>query len=522
MKPTMYPNDPLMTVRQNFTSFIWYLAYPLFYLFGNEITLFILQLVSYLLFLTGIYELTFELFRDKRAALLATISLSFIKISFAGILVYYSYFAPRFLTLAVLIWAIYFFIKEKFLWTILLSIVASNIHLIYALLIVAIFFIWLTLKINKIGLRYYIGLIGLTCIGLLPLFYWKSKYTIRGFSLNINYPWLDFVRETMPFFCQLPNFNPLNMDGMRNWLVVASLVVGVLIIRELKVENQQANLETTNKKLNLMNFFMIGLALIIVIVALIQEYIPITAIVQLQLIRTTIFITIFCAIIVAGYTSREWCKSKDKLFIYELLIYNYLGVYICIFINLIFKYLNIQQYKTVILIRVIMLIIICYVGIAAYSKYAPIYAGIHIYPKLNDMTNLQVWMKNNTSDNSTFITPVYLNEIENVSFRVISERSIIIANAEWGVVPLVEGYQDSVIERMDDLTNGAFSTALKGHNYDKIWGTIYYGYNSLNEQDIKKLHIKYNADYAIFEIEKRLAFPIVYQNNRFIVYHIID
>lgn len=118
--------------------------------------------------------------------------------------------------------------------------------------------------------------------------------------------------------------------------------------------------------------------------------------------------------------------------------------------------------------------------------------------------NVQLWTERNTSIDSVFIVPPYLD-----GFRVWSKRNI------------VGDYKDGTI--------GLFSSefAEKWWLIMRDYGLMRSIYSDSNQKEIfskfeekkfKELAGKYKADYLVIEKEKKLDLPCIYENNYFKVY----
>lgn len=116
------------------------------------------------------------------------------------------------------------------------------------------------------------------------------------------------------------------------------------------------------------------------------------------------------------------------------------------------------------------------------------------FPKMkNDWINLQLWAKNYTSIDSTFLVPP-----RQTGFRIFSER------------PIVGDIKDGAVVIYDSNHAYYWSSLMKDLDY----------YNNFDELKFINLKEKYHYSYLVtFKIHE-LHFPVVYQNNSYTVYKI--
>ncbi len=111
------------------------------------------------------------------------------------------------------------------------------------------------------------------------------------------------------------------------------------------------------------------------------------------------------------------------------------------------------------------------------------------------------FIKNSTVKESILLTPIYKD-----SFRLRLERAIVV---NFKIFPFNELAMIEWYERINDTSNGNVFNIRKG-------------YNSLSEEDVVNLKDKYNFSYAIFEVPNKLNFKIIFENEKFIVYDLVE
>jgi hypothetical protein len=119
-----------------------------------------------------------------------------------------------------------------------------------------------------------------------------------------------------------------------------------------------------------------------------------------------------------------------------------------------------------------------------------------------DWREIQEWSKGSTQKNTLFLTPVYLN-----GFRVFSERGVVV---EWydGTWTIVDSeFSRLWWERMKDF-------GINEENYQERK----YVYNALREKDFYRIGKKYGAQYVITEKPKSLQFERIFENNTYTIF----
>ena len=129
-----------------------------------------------------------------------------------------------------------------------------------------------------------------------------------------------------------------------------------------------------------------------------------------------------------------------------------------------------------------------------------------------DWINVQIWAKENTSTETVFITPPYLE-----GFRIHSQRGIV-AEVKDGA-PGIYAIKFAIKwwHRMNDLGYKNLSITVLDFAPE-----CKQGYNALSEIQLVSLGEKYKVSYVVVEKPRELNFKLVYQNEHFKVYSIGD
>jgi len=109
----------------------------------------------------------------------------------------------------------------------------------------------------------------------------------------------------------------------------------------------------------------------------------------------------------------------------------------------------------------------------------------------NDYLDVGRWCRANTQVDAVFLVPPWLN-----GFRVFSQRGIVGDWKDGAQVYYTREYAMAWSQRMADLN----------------------GYDSFDEARLTEVGSKYGATFALTRRSHRLALPVAYENNSFIVY----
>ena len=129
----------------------------------------------------------------------------------------------------------------------------------------------------------------------------------------------------------------------------------------------------------------------------------------------------------------------------------------------------------------------------------------------NDWQRLCVWVKQNTPPDALFIVPPDLE-----GYHLYAERILV---AEFKSNPWLEKDILEWKERLEALTktDDLFRLPQKGF---ALRDYIKERYDSLEAEDVTRLAARYGARYVIFPKPKNLPFSVLYENGRYILFHI--
>lgn len=499
--PALYPNDLLVTTwNQVYIGSLWKTIASIMHVVPLEPLLLILHVIFRFLFYIAIYYLSLQIFRNQKVAYLSVV-LWFIPKPSLGFEILYNEFVQSGVVLPLLLFAILFFLKNRYLLLFIFLGISFHIHPPMTIFIIASIFLYFLYKKelkNNIIMSIVIFLIAFPVILPTILFaqgkggydaLWLQLTRMRSPHHSFPLSWLQSV--WMPFF----------------------IFLGFLLFvkKFLKVEKY-------NSSLKKVYFLLLSLIIVMVTGFLFSEVVSIPkVIVSVPFHISSIFAVLASLPIV--YFIYEYMTSKvrwKKVFGYAL------------FIMFFFNNFDLQIHRSQIVIIPIFLLasVIIYNVFASRDEVKKYSTSLYIFilvltifwlPMMfkknvlrtdeykTNWIDIQKWAKENTETNAMFITPIYLQ-----GFRVHSERSIIADWKDGSGGYLSPQFLQEWWKRMEDF-------GLDRNNYDNSYQKNVYA--NLDHEKVRSLKKKYNAQYLIIE-KQNYNFSLVYKNKYFYVYNV--
>jgi hypothetical protein len=238
-----------------------------------------------------------------------------------------------------------------------------------------------------------------------------------------------------------------------------------------------------------------------------------TIVIQSQIIRIGIFVTIFTYFYLGNFASQYLNKDLKKLNNNILLSSLFLSTTpIIALIGLLSIRFNksIKKYALTIIISAFFIF-----AVLAYMMniWKP---GINIYPVKDELYKAEIWAKENTPKETVFIIPPYLWWFYNTEWRVIAERSVVATFSDLLEIAFLPSYLKGWLPRFEAVAPNVINR-LNGNIFENV-KIVYGSYNSLTESHILEISKKYQADYFVAEKSKKYNFPIVYTNKKYVIF----
>ncbi len=291
MDPTLYPNDPLIAQRVNSPSFYNMALAKIAGILGNDvaITHFIIYVMVLILTLLSFYQLSWQIFKNKNAALFTVVLLTFSFPVIGTIAVWDSVLMERTITLPILLFSVVFMLQKRWLWTVLIQALAFNIHPLSSLYLIVCSWIgvifWMQLK----G-RYYLYW-PLFLILVIPVLYLRHLHPSDSSAIVVSELWMKIMHLRNAHHSFPSTFS---LKLIINSILIALVYIGIL---------WRSDLDSKLKKF--FSGFGVGILMLLIIGTIFTEIIPVRIIIQLQFFRSFIFLVLFTIILWSGLIIRK-------------------------------------------------------------------------------------------------------------------------------------------------------------------------------------------------------------------------
>jgi len=475
LNPALYLNDYYFSQPHNLYSPFNYFIVFIKKLFNLNLpwTYFILYFISLWLLYFAVYYLTYTIYKKSEISFLAVFLFLLPKwAAQIGYMTHHFYFVSRDLSLAISLIALTLIILKK-TWLSLIFILSATLVNLSIPIPVIIF--W-----------------------LLP---WFKKLKNKFSSLLVfNLSWMNTLRKRGTY--SFPHL--WKWTGWGNLVLFLSLLATSWFVLKDKIFNKHT------KIIKQFLFICSGLFLFHFIISAI---IPTPVLIQLQLLRSLNYIFIL-ALISFSVLNYKFLVSQSKLFYISsliavtavflwgdhLTIWHFLGIWSLSLLIFLKK----PQFKKQVNQKLFFPLIIIILFSLLFYKLFIIKPKINLpyyfyYPNalikiddFDDWLDIQIWAKNNTTENKVFLTPP-----QQAGFRSFSQRSIVGDRKDGGGIFYSPQYAQLWQQRMQDIKN----------------------FNQITEVQANQLKVKYQYDYlVVFSTHQPLDFIQAYRNKNFIIY----
>ncbi len=502
--PSLFPQDHFFDLRTSHYSYFWLLFIPFYKAGMLEISMFIVHIFATYLTFWALWNLSKTLFNNPLTSLLVVVSSAFPHIGFSGFPLFEFSMLNRTVALPFELIAINYYLKKNYVVSFLLLGILYNLHALSVHFIVAMIAVdtILSFKSQKGKFLGILKAIPIFIICALPVLVWKTGHTGASLMFNSNIEWYSILNNAL--FYHLFNFMSISVP------IVTLLAVGgvsAIVIFFTTNKEYKDDIHTTIKH------FIYASLLILLLQFIATYFYPSTIIIQSQVVRVGIFISLFAYLYLAHYVSL-WIHRSRAVFIFLMssLIFSFSPLFSLISLFLIKR---ITSTKKMIIGSLV------YIGIFLYILVSLLLLNlarprISIWPEKTPFYDVQLWAKNNTPKDTIFITPPSKWWLYDVEWRVISERSTVSTLSELLEAAFDPSYIHYWKPRFEDIAPGALAQ-FKGDYLSnfKIANKAYYKNNT---ERFLYLARKYNASYLVVERKYQYYLPVVYTNKEYTVY----
>lgn len=509
LDPALYPGDPFLDLRWYHFSFFWFPFIPLLKAGMLEISMFIIHILTVYGTIWMFWALSNLLFNNTTTNLLVVLALIFPHIGFPGFQIIEFSLLNRTFVLPFLLGSIYLYLRGKKVLAFGLLGLMFNLHVIYAAFVLCMFLLneLLTFK-WKTWWKPLSGLLAFIVLGL-PVLIWRVQ-TGSGVDLTLRPEMLDLASRGLLFtvyypFALIPH-------------VIGNLVAGVGTVLAFLLGYRKS--PPANRHQAFRNFTY-AIAILTGIELVAAYVLPVTILIQLQLLRVGVFLLYFGMLYFAHFLVRQYedgMLSRAGFVLLGLSFILLISPLAAILIWYLLQGLRKTRFNPAWLIPVVVLFEGLTLFIALRTNLMS--PGFHIYGPDSDWRDVQEWAKAHTPVETKFITPPHLFWHYTPDWRVFSERASVATAPEMMEIPFDPAYESSFRTRFEAVAPGAIDR-FDG-NYMKTLEITEEAYYTNSIEDFIYIGCQFSADYLVVESDQPYDLPPVYENAGFLVYQLPD
>jgi len=503
VNPSLYPSDPFVALRHSQLSYFWFAFWP-FYRWGClEVTLFIVHLLATYLTFWAAWNLSFTLFEDSLAGLFGVVAFIFPHIGFLGFPVIEFSLLNRTFALPFLLFAINLYLRKHHLAAFLLLGLMANLHALSANLVAGMLILVSLLETRRIPRVFQQA--GVYLAAAAPLLFMQAS---RGqpIDLSLRPEWLSVVTrgilsQVFYPFAPVPYILLFTTGGF--------CAVGLFLIA--RHTRPALSLDKSVCLMGMAAFLIFGVGV------LTAQVLPVTILIESQLNRVSLFILIFAYLYFAGFLAHEYHLQRMHPSGFALVS----GVFF-VSINPILPLAAwglLYRFRSKSLNRgwVAAAVLVSFgVGIALAAGWGLFRPGIHIFAPHSAWVDAQRWARQHTPLASVFITPPEEGGVFDPDWRVFSERSNPASLTDLLEVAMAPQYLDTWLARFKAVAPGAVEKFTGNYlNNVRLTRQAYY---SLTNEGLLQAACTCGAEYLVVEKSHPRDFPLLYENNRYIIY----
>jgi hypothetical protein len=504
--PTLFPNDPFFDMRFQHYSYFWFFFEPFYKLGVLEVTMAVVHILTTYLAFWGLWTLSKTLFDDALTALLSLVILIVPHLSFAGFPIFEFSLLNRTFAFPFMVWALVLFLRKRYIAAFALMGVMYNLHalsvnFVLAMVLLACLVEWCSLDWRKLGLSLVIFV-----VTALPVLIWKMNGPLIGLSLQSD--WFGIVARGMLY-------NVFYMVGPI--YLLAPTLSGISGIALFFIGHKYAPAAAQYQRTTLA--FVVAVILVLVVQIISTLWIPITILIQCQIIRIGFWGVLFGYLYFANYLARTLRENQLALPDWALLAVTCIASPLAFFPVAVWavqqathRALRWRRAASFALLG--LMIVVCGVVLIRYAGLLK--PGIYIYGPRTAWEDAQLWAKEATPKEALFVTPPHKWGFYDSEWRVFSERSTVSTLSELLEAAFVPAYIDYWRPRFEALAPGTVEQFNGDYftNVERV-AAAYYG---LADEALLDAAERYGATYVVVEKPHLRPWPVAYENDGYVIY----
>lgn len=503
--PSLYPNDAFVALRFEHYSYFWFLFIP-FYQWGIlEPTLFVAHLIATYFTFWMIYELCETLFENPLSAMFGTLAFVIPHLSFAGFPLIEFSLLNRTFVMPFLLLAINLYLKGIRARGFFMLGILYNLHVLSVSYVLAMFFLDFVLEYRKIGWKKILNCLVVFALAALPVILWKMQDS--GAEIQLEPGWFDLISRSMMMhlFYLAGNFYVLPAS-------LSALSAYGLYLVAYRAAPARPHDQTVS-------IFVLATALVVMAQGVVAAWLPISILLQFQIIRAGIFGVIFGYLYFADYLARKWTTAGvrqpgDAVLTWTFFLSTLNFITLLVFATPKWWAGTSRRLQTTAVLLAVGFVIS--LGMAATLRVW--HPGIYIYGLQNPWREVQEWAKAETPKDAVFITPLNKWWLDEAEWRVFSERQTVVTLSEILEAAFEPEYIAIWRPRLETLAPGALAQFQGDYlENQRLTGAAY---NGLSTVALVEAACQYGAGFIVTEKTQTHALTLVYENAEYRVYNV--
>ena len=378
-----------------------------------------------------------------------------------------------------------------------------NFHVVSVNFVLAMFLFDSAIEFKRVGWRNLgLGVI-VFVIAALPVLLWKAGNS--PVDLTPRPEWLSIVARSVLynlFYLIAPN--PLILISTLSGLTA-------LVFFALAYPRPPSPRDRT------VLIFVLAIVIILVVEIITAAWLPVTIIVQTQIIRAGVFAVIFGYLYFANFLAERYTMGAinraDFGWLAGAFVF-FMTPVVALVIWGLQRIVRPARWRQALAFLIVAGVLgASVIVVRQYDFWQP---GWHVFGENSAWREAQVWAREHTPLEAVFITPPQLWWWYASDWRVFSERSTVVTLSELLEVALVPRYVDTWKLRFEAVAPGALAQ-FRGNYFENVALTAQ-AYYSLSDEEMLNVAQKYGASYLVVEKPHQRDFPAVYESEGFVVY----
>lgn len=504
--PGLYPgNEDFFKLRFQHYSYFWFLFLPLQRAGLLEPSIFVAHVLATYLTFWAVWTLSMTLFRDPLAGLISVFSFIVPHFGFSGFPTLEWSLLNRTAALPFLLWTINLFLLRRYATAFVLLGLLANIHILSAAYAASLFLLDLVRQHHADALRRAFYGVLILVAGAAPVLLWRFTSPFSGAATSPE--WFPIISQGM-FFHLFHLIAPYP-----HVLLISASGAGALGLFMISIRRGLSVHDGTAR------VFIAGTLIIIATQLVVTHTRPLTILIQSQIMRVGLIALILGYLYFSGHLAARHRAG-------ELAGWDFACPLLGAAVNVtpvaalgiwtIQRFIRAARWRRGLgFVSVAGSFVLTLSALSHYRAWIP---GVYLEGRATPWRDAQVWARDHTPRDAVFITPLHLWWLHESDWRVFSERSQVVSLSDLLEIALVPDYVEEWKRRFDSLAPGALAR-FRGDYLENLRLTKA-AYESLSDGRLAEIAGRYGVSYVVVEKPQIRTWPVVYENQRFVIYRI--